>query len=115
MDHYFGNRDDHADFNKVITYLNQKYSITKDNKWAAIIDFSAYTYPDIDSVRSAVLGLTELYIFISSDSQYDAYNLRYSPTPIREMDPIKELTPEQKSRAKSKEEYGYVIYFTYTE
>lgn len=83
MDYYFGNRNDHGDFNKVIGYLNSKYGISRDSKWAAIVDFSAYTYPDIDSVRSAVLNLTELYVFISSDSQYDAYNLRYSPTPIK--------------------------------
>jgi hypothetical protein len=89
MDYYYGNRDDRGDFTKLIVYLNKKYKITPDNKWAAIVDFSAFDHPDIESIRAAVSGLTYLYIFISSDSIYDAYGLKYSSVPLKELTDMK--------------------------
>lgn len=78
QDYYYGNRDDHEDFFKVLNYVNKKYKIDQNNKWTAIVDFSAFQHVDVDCVRRAMAGLCQLYLFISTDSQYDALGIGYS-------------------------------------
>lgn len=85
-DYYYGNREDHTDFTKLLRYINSKYSVTSESKWAAVIDFSAFNHTDVESVREAMVGLTELYVFISSDSIYDALGWKYADEPRSELE-----------------------------
>ena len=84
-DYYYGNREDHTDFTKLLMYINSKHGITNERKWDAVVDFSGFNHADVESVREALLGLTDLYVFISSDSMYDAMGYKYSDEPLREL------------------------------
>jgi UDP-glucose 4-epimerase len=82
--HYtFGNREDTNDFTILLKYLSKKLGVGVNNrKWEAVIDFSAFYSNQVKSVYSALRGLCNLYVFISTDSIYDVCKI--GSTPINE-------------------------------
>lgn len=75
LNYYNGNREDHTEFTKLLTYISNKNGVSESKKWHCVVDFSAYKYTDIESVRNALEGLCELYVFVSTDSIYDVTKL----------------------------------------
>lgn len=75
-----------------------------------MIDFSAFKYTDVESVREGLDGLCELYVFVSTDSVYDVMGGEVVGEGGCEEygEEIKEVEGERKERAKEREEYGYV-------
>lgn len=56
---------------QMVKYLNEKLQINEQNKWKAVVDFSAFKWRDVQSVLKVVNNLAERYIYISTDSVYN--------------------------------------------
>lgn len=70
--HYYGNRSEYIEFEKLVNYVSEKHGIGEDdNKWDLVVDFSCFERKEIKSVIRALKNKCKLYVFISSDSIYD--------------------------------------------
>ena len=71
INHYYGDRNEYLEFEKLINYISEKHQINKTNKWDLVVDFSAFERKQVKSVIRSLKNLCKLYVFISSDSIYD--------------------------------------------
>ena len=69
--HVYGDRKEHKEMGKTIVYLNEKIGIDSDRKWKAVIDFSSYKWRELQSIAKPLQNMTDIFIFISSDSIYN--------------------------------------------
>ncbi|EGR34125.1 nad dependent epimerase, putative [Ichthyophthirius multifiliis] len=72
--HIFGNRNEKKEYTKLIKYVSEKAGITNSSniKWSAVYDFCGYKYSEVQCTYEALKGLIDIYVFISTDSIYDA-------------------------------------------
>ena len=70
--HYYGNRSEYLEFQKLIGYISEKHEITTNGKkWDLVVDFSSFERKEVKSAIRALKNKCRLYVFISSDSIYD--------------------------------------------
>ena len=92
----------------MLKFSSKRFKITSLNKWAAVIDFCAFKWRDIQCVSHALEGLVEKYVFISSDSVYNNLTRR-EKQPIREeMFSLEEKYRDGVKKEKDYDSYGYV-------
>ena len=109
MLNFYCDRKEHKDTTATIAFVSNHLSVTPQNPWDCVVDFSDFRWRDVQSVTKAIAGIARKYVFISSDSIYNnsAAKLR---NPIQEEEFDLEAEYRQvKASAKGKDTYGYVL------
>ncbi len=96
---------------QMVKYLNEKLQINEQNKWKAVVDFSAFKWRDVQSVLKVVNNLAERYIYISTDSVYNNQKERLELPVKEDTFDIEEECQKQRKYDKKNDKYGYVILY----
>ena len=108
--HYFGDRDSHIEFTKLLKYLTQrvkKETSNPDFKWDLVIDFCGYLRKEVKSVIRGLTNDLRLYVFISTDSIYDVCETSGLSCPVREEEAIRPTDNKKIADKAEDEEYGH--------
>lgn len=107
--HYYGDRDVHLEFIKLLKYVSKKNGITKESgkKWDFVIDFCCYLRKEVKSVIRGLTGLLKLYVLISTDSVYDVCDEGVRTGLIKESDDIRPPTEAEIKKLAKDEDYGH--------
>ena len=106
---HFGDRDDHLEFAKLLSYISKKVGIVEggDKKWDLVIDFCAYLRKEVKSVIRGLSKRLELYVLISSDSIYDVCDEKIREGPPKETDDIRPHSEKEIQKLADDEDYGH--------
>lgn len=108
MLNFYCDRKEHRDTTATIAFVSNHLSISADNPWECVVDFSAFRWRDVQSVTKAIAGIAKKYIFISSDSIYNNSAAKLQ-NPIREeYFDLEEQYSQIKASSRGKDTYGYV-------
>ena len=82
------------------------FEFIKDNKFDYVIDFSAYDRYAVEQAVKALKSKVGVYIYISSDSVYDACDKRYGD-PVKETEAVRPEDPVIQSNMEHAFNYGH--------
>ena len=105
--HYYGDRHQYFEYQKLLAYISKKHGISPTNKWDLVVDFCAFERKEIKTIIRGLEHLLKLYVFISSDSIYDVCDasLRKMPKIVEEY----AIRPQDQKKVKklnSDDDYG---------
>ena len=101
-------RKDHKDYEAMLRFASKRFKISRERQWAAVVDFCAFKWRDIQCVSHALEGLVRQYIFISSDSVYNNFTRRHGTGITEEMFDLEEWYRKGLKKEKDYDSYGYV-------
>ena len=107
---HFGDRDDHIEFTKLLSYISKKIGIFEGGvkKWDLVIDFCAYLRKEVKSVIRGLQDKLRLYVLISSDSIYDVCDEKIrGGKPAKENDDIRPHSEKEIRKLAEDEDYGH--------
>lgn len=111
FEYYYGDRDVHVEYTKLLKYLTTKAAKVsgagESFKWDLVVDFCGYLRKE---VKSAIRGLShrlKLYVFISTDSVYDVSDMAGLSTPVKEEESIRPSNNAEILKKAEEEDYGH--------
>eukprot|EP01016_Furgasonia_blochmanni_P055515 TRINITY_DN930_c0_g1_i21.p1 TRINITY_DN930_c0_g1~~TRINITY_DN930_c0_g1_i21.p1 ORF type:complete len:232 (+),score=13.72 TRINITY_DN930_c0_g1_i21:222-917(+) len=107
-----GDRNDFYGFIRSMKNLSNKLGIgpeAHEKKWQAVVDFCGFKPKDLKAVHAALRGCLEIFIFISTDSVYEASDpsVRRMGMPVKEEDAIRPEDFEMVYKLKDLDSYAH--------
>lgn len=108
---YYGDRDSHIEYTKLLKYLTVKAGrltgVRESFKWDLVVDFCGYLRKEVKSAIRGLSGSIRLYVFISSDSVYDVSETSGLSTPVREEESVRPSCNKEIMEKAEAEDYGH--------
>jgi len=105
----YGDRDEFMEYAKLLRYTSDKLGITEGGKkkWDLVVDFCAYNRRHIKSIVRGLSNRTKLYIYISTDSVYEACQKEIRSGLIVETDSVRPEKNEDIEKLAALDLYGH--------
>jgi nucleoside-diphosphate-sugar epimerase len=108
---YYGDRDVHIEYAKLLKYLTTKASkatgLGENFKWDLVVDFCGYLRKEVKSSIRGLAHRLKLYVFISTDSVYDVSDTAGLSTPVKEEESIRPSSNAEIMKKAEDEDYGH--------
>lgn len=107
---YYGDRDCHVEYAKLLRYLSEKVQKQTGNqnfKWDLVVDYCGYLRKEVKSCIRGLSGFIKLYVFISTDSVYDVCDQDILQTPVKEENAVRPSSNTKIKELAEDEEYGH--------
>lgn len=105
----YGDRFYANEFTKLLVYLSEQNGIGPGTgkKWDLVVDFCAYVRKNIKSVIRGLADKVHLYVFISTDSVYEACATEVRSGPVKESDSLRPESLKEIRRLEQLDKYGH--------